>query len=52
MNHGEAKAVFVAPHVSARRLLQFKLRVTDMSGPDSMKGADSETSTIDVWIEP
>jgi hypothetical protein len=52
MNHGEVKAVFVAPHVSARRLLQFKLRVTDMSGPDSMKGADSETSTIDVWIEP
>ncbi|HJR76786.1 MAG TPA: hypothetical protein VJ805_07425 [Nitrospiraceae bacterium] len=52
MNHGEAKAVFVAPHVSARRLLQFKLRVTDMRGPDSIKGADSETSTVDVWIDP
>jgi len=52
MTHGEAKAVFVAPHVSARRLLQFKLRVTDMRGPDSIKGADSETSTVDVWIEP
>lgn len=52
MNHGEAKAVFVAPHVSAKRLLQFKLRVTDMRGPDSVKGADSETSTVDVWIEP
>lgn len=52
MNHGEAKAVFVAPHVTARRLLQFKLRVTDMRGPDTIKGADSETSTVDVWIEP
>jgi hypothetical protein len=52
MNHGEAKAVFVAPHVSAKRLLQFKLRVTDMRGPDSVKGADSEISTVDVWIEP
>ncbi|MEX5219394.1 MAG: hypothetical protein AB7G68_15510 [Nitrospiraceae bacterium] len=52
MNHGEAKAAFMAPHVSARRLLQFKLRVTDMRGPDSIKGADSEISTIDVWIDP
>lgn len=52
MNHGEAKAAFVAPHVSARRLLQFTLRVTDMRGPDSIKGADSETSTVDVWIQP
>ena len=52
MTHGEAKAVFVAPYVTARRLLQFKLRVTDMRGPDSVKGADSETSTVDVWIEP
>lgn len=52
MNHGEAKAAFVAPHVTARRLLQFKLRVTDMRGPDSVKGADSEISTVDVWIDP
>jgi hypothetical protein len=52
MNHGEAKAAFMAPHVSARRLLQFKLRVTDMRGPDTVKGADSEISTVDVWIDP
>ncbi|WP_447598752.1 PKD domain-containing protein [Nitrospira sp. Nam80] len=52
MNHGEAKAAFMAPHVTARRLLQFKLRVTDMRGPDSIKGADSEISTVDVWIDP
>jgi hypothetical protein len=52
MNHGEAKAAFVAPYVTARRLLQFKLRVTDMRGPDSVKGADSEISTVDVWIDP
>jgi hypothetical protein len=52
MNHGEAKAAFIAPQVTARRLLQFKLRVTDMHGPDTVKGADSETSTVDVWIEP
>lgn len=52
LNHGEAKAAFMAPHVTARRLLQFKLRVTDMRGPDAMKGADSEISTVDVWIEP
>ena len=52
MKHGEAKAVFVAPHVTTRRLFQFKLRVTDMLGPDSINGADSETSTVNVWIEP
>jgi hypothetical protein len=52
MNHGEAKAAFMAPHVTARRLLQFQLRVTDMRGPDTVKGADSELSTVDVWIEP
>jgi hypothetical protein len=52
LNHGEAKAAFVAPHVTARRLLQFKLRVTDMRGPDTVKGADSEASTVNVWIDP
>lgn len=46
------KATFVAPHVSARRLLQFMLRVTDMKGPDSVKGADSLPSFVNVWVEP
>ncbi len=46
------KATFVAPKVSAKRLLTFKLRVTDMSGPDTVKGADSLPSYVNVWIEP
>jgi hypothetical protein len=52
MNADEAKATFTAPLVSARRHVQFKLRVTDMRGPDVIKGADSDTSTVDVWIDP
>lgn len=46
------KATFVAPKVSARRLLAFKLRVTDMRGPDTVKGADSLPSYVNVWVEP
>lgn len=46
------KATFVAPKVSARRRLTFKLRVTDMSGPDTVKGADSLPSYLNVWVEP
>jgi hypothetical protein len=45
-------ATFVAPRVSARRLLQFRLSVTDMKGPDLVKGADSFPAFINVWIEP
>jgi hypothetical protein len=45
-------ATFVAPRVSARRLLQFRLSVTDMKGPDLMKGADSFPALVNVWIEP
>lgn len=45
-------ATFVAPKVSAKRLLRFKLRVTDMSGPDTVKGADSLPSFVNVWVEP
>lgn len=47
-----ARPTFVAPKVSAKRLLRFKLRVTDMKGPDTVKGADSFPSFVNVWIEP
>lgn len=46
------RATFVAPKVSAKRLLRFKLRVTDMRGPDTVKGADSFPSFVNVWVEP
>lgn len=46
------KATFVAPKVSRKRLLRFKLRVTDMKGPDVVKGADSAPAFVNVWIEP
>lgn len=48
----EATTSFVAPLVSERRLLQFHLVVTDLSGPDTVKGADSEPAVVDVWVEP
>lgn len=51
-NVGEAKATFVAPKVSNKRLLQFQLRVTDMRGPDTVKGADSLPAVANVWVEP
>ena len=47
-----AKPTFVAPKVSAKRLLKFKLRVTDMKGPDTVKGGDSLPSFVNVWVEP
>lgn len=47
-----AKATFVAPLVSTRRLLQFRLSVMDMKGPDLVKGADSFPAVVNVWIEP
>jgi hypothetical protein len=47
-----SRATFVAPHVSTKRLFQFKLRVTDMKGPDTVKGADSTPSYVDVWVLP
>jgi hypothetical protein len=46
------KATFVAPKVSSKRLLRFKLQVTDMKGPHTVKGADSLPSYVNVWIEP
>jgi len=52
LDPNSATATFVAPKVSARRLLQFRLSVTDMKGPDLIKGADSFPAFVDVWIEP
>jgi hypothetical protein len=46
------RATFVAPKVSVKRLLQFRLKVTDMKGPDQVKGADSFPAVINVWVEP
>ncbi len=46
------RATFVAPKVAAKRLLQFRLKVTDMKGPDLVKGADSFPALVNVWIEP
>ncbi len=43
---------FVAPKVSAKRLFQFQLRVTDMAGSDHVKGADSLVDTVKVWVVP
>ena len=52
LDPNSATATFVAPKVSARRLLQFRLSVTDMKGPDLLKGADSFPAFMNVWIEP
>jgi hypothetical protein len=52
LDYDAPKATFVAPTVSAKRLLQFRLRVTDMIGPDTVKGADSEPAYVNVWVEP
>jgi hypothetical protein len=48
----EASTTFLAPRLSARRLLQFQLMVTDLKGPDTVKGADSVPAVVDVWVEP
>ncbi len=47
-----ARPRFVAPKVSQKRLLQFRLRVTDMEGADTVKGADSLPAYVDVWVLP
>ena len=46
------KATFVAPKVSRKRVFRFKLRVTDMRGPDTVKGADSFPSFVNISVEP
>jgi hypothetical protein len=52
LNSNEAKATFMAPPVVQRRQFQFSLQVTDMAGPDTVKGADSRPAIISVWVEP
>lgn len=52
LNSNEAKATFVAPTVVQRRQFQFSLQVTDMAGPDTVKGADSRPAIISVWVDP
>jgi len=52
LDPNSAQATFMAPKVSSRRLLRFALRVTDMKGPDAIKGADSFPSYVDVWVLP
>lgn len=51
-NVNEAKATFVAPQVSEQKQYQFSLVVTDMAGPDTIKGADSAPAVVTVWITP
>ena len=51
-NVNEAKATFVAPTVSEEKRYQFSLVVTDMAGPDTIKGADSAPAIVTVWISP
>jgi hypothetical protein len=52
LNGNEAKATFMAPPVVRRRQLQFSLQVTDMAGPDTVKGADSRPAIISVFVDP
>src|SRR5215475_6463172 len=52
LNSNDAKASFMAPSVVQRRQLQFSLQVTDMVGPDTVKGADSRPAIISVWVDP
>ena len=51
-NVNEAKATFVAPKVSEEKRYQFSLVVTDMAGPDTIKGADSAPAVVTVWVSP
>jgi hypothetical protein len=51
-NVNEAKATFVAPKVSEEKRYQFSLVVTDMAGPDTIKGADSVPAVVTVWVRP
>ncbi len=46
------QARFVAPRVSSKRLFRFRLRVTDMAGPDTLKGTDSLPSFVNIWVDP
>jgi hypothetical protein len=52
LDSSTSRATFVAPRVSSKRLLRFVLRVTDMKGPDTLKGADSSPAYVNVWVVP
>jgi len=52
INANDSKATFVAPIVSERKPYQFSLTVTDMAGPDTVKGADSVPAVMTVWVSP
>jgi len=51
-NVNEVKATFMAPKVSEAKRYEFVLTVTDMVGPDTVKGADSRPAAITVWVTP
>ena len=51
-NVNEVKATFMAPKVSEPKRYEFVLTVTDMAGPDAVKGADSRPAAITVWVTP
>ena len=51
-NVNEVKATFMAPKVSEPKRYEFVLTVTDMAGPDTVKGADSRPASITVWVTP
>lgn len=52
INVNEVKASFMAPKVSEPKRYQFMLTVTDMAGPDVVKGAESRPAAITVWVSP
>ena len=51
-NVNEAKATFIAPPLSEPKSFQFALTVTDMEGPDRVKGAESPPAIITVLVSP
>jgi len=51
-NVNEAKASFVAPPVSEAKSFTFALTVTDMAGPDRVKGAESLPAMMTVYVSP
>ncbi|WP_173050854.1 hypothetical protein [Nitrospira sp. KM1] len=51
-NVDQVKATFIAPPVSESKRFQFALTVTDMAGPDLVKGAQSRPALITVWVDP
>jgi len=44
------RATCIAPNVSNKRLLRFRLQVRDMEGPDDVKGANSLLAYVNEWV--